>query len=130
MPFELGLGYIRQLLIDLSIRTVLTKVAGRAADGLSFVEQMQDNLQIVRDSLALAQIAQKVVADRFRQEATFKVGQKVYISIKHLPLTHANTSDQQSWKLQALFDGPFVIVRPSKLPNTWYLDLPTGWNIK
>jgi formate-dependent nitrite reductase membrane component NrfD len=54
MLFELDLGYTPWLLINLFIWTVLTKVASRAADGLSFVEQMEDNLQITRNSLVLA----------------------------------------------------------------------------
>lgn len=52
------------------------------------------------------------------------------MSTKNLPLTYSNASDQRSRKLQDIYDGPFTIIKASKSPNAWYLDLPNEWNVR
>jgi hypothetical protein len=130
-PFELDLGYNPRVPIDVSIRATVGKcqsILGRQA--LTFVEKMKYNLDLAREKLAEAQDTQKVAADTHRQESPFQLGQQVYLSTKNLPLTYSNASDQRSRKLQDLYDGPFKIIKASKSPNSWYLDLPSQWNIK
>lgn len=130
-PFELDLGYTPRMPIDL---TIPAAIRGRAEEkggsGLSFAESMRYNLETAKEKLAEAQDNQKLAADKSRQEAKFQIGQQVYLSTKHLPLTYSNTSDQRSRKLQDIFDGPFQIVKASKSPNAWYLDLPKEWNVR
>jgi hypothetical protein len=85
---------------------------------------------VIQSFCSTLHLSTKTAADRFRQEASFKIGDKVYLCTKHLPLTYSNASDQRSRKLQDLYDGPFTVVKASKSPNAWYLDLPKSWNIK
>ena len=99
-------------------------------EAVTFLEHMANNLAIARDRLKEVQDTQKISADKERQEVPFQVGQQVYLNTKNLPLTYSNSSDQRSRKLQDLYDGPFTIVKSSKSPNAWYLDLPQQWNIK
>ena len=80
-PFELDLGYIPRIPIDVSIRATIGKyqsALGRQA--LTFVEKMKHNLDLAREKLAEAQDAQKVAADTHRQETPFQLGQQVYLS--------------------------------------------------
>jgi hypothetical protein len=129
-PFELDLGYTPRTPLDLQLRSVIGNKGRNADAASSFAEKMQFNLDLARDCLQSAQDAQKLAADDHRQDAAFKIGQQVYLNTKNLPLTYSNVSDQRSRKLQDLFDGPFTIVKASKSPNAWYLDLPDTWNVK
>ena len=136
-PFALDLGYTPKIPMDLAIACTINQTTDHAVsrrrgsgDALTFVEQMASNLDLAREKLKEAQDAQKVEADKSRQEVPFQVGQQVYLNTQNLPLTYSNASDQRSRKLQDLFDGPFTITKASQSPNAWYLDLPTQWTIK
>ena len=130
-PFELDLGYTPRMPIDRAVRMVVQGGGGsKEGSGVGFAESMRDNLETAKEKLAEAQLEQKLAADDSRQDADFRVGQQVYLSTKHLPLTYSNSSDQRSRKLQDIFDGPFEIVKASKSPNAWYLDLPKEWNVR
>ena len=64
----------------------------------------------------------EVVANRHRRDLSFEVGQRVWLSTKHLPLRVA------SRKLAALWTGPYEVV--SRVGNVAYkLAIPTTWNI-
>jgi len=130
-PFELDLGYLPRMPVDVVVRAAIgTGTRGKAEAGLSFADRMKYVVALAREKLSEAQEHQKLAADNDRQEANFRVGDQVYLSTKYLPLTYSNTSDQRSRKLQDIFDGPFQIVKASKSPNAWYLDLPKEWNVR
>ena len=131
-PFELDLGYNPRMPIDISVRAAIGRddTANGENSGVGFAEAMQFVVDIAKEKLVEAQEKQKLAADEDRQEARFQVGQQVYLSTKNLPLTYSNSSDQRSRKLQDIYDGPFEIVKASKSPNAWYLDLPKEWNIR
>ena len=130
-PFELDLGYTPRMPVDVVVRAAVGTGTGRRMEsGLSFADRMRNIVNSARDKLSEAQESQKLAADKNKQEANFRVGQQVYLSTKNLPLTYSNASDQRSRKLQDIFDGPFTIVKASRSPNAWYLDLPKEWNVR
>ena len=62
------------------------------------------------------------VANRHRRDLSFEVGQRVWLSTKHLPLRVA------SRKLAALWSGPYDII--GRIGSVAYrLKIPTTWNI-
>ena len=130
-PFELDLGYTPRMPVDVTVRSVIGfGSTGKGGSGLEFADRMKYVVEIAREKLSEAHETQKLAADANRQEARFQVGQQVYLSTKNLPLTYSNASDQRSRKLQDIYDGPFTIIKASKSPNAWYLDLPNEWNVR
>lgn len=88
-PFELDLGYIPRLPIDITIRAALGRGTSRLERrALTFAESMKNNLDLAREKLKDAQDSQKTAADESRQESPFQLGQQVYLSTKNLPLTY------------------------------------------
>ena len=62
------------------------------------------------------------IANRHRRDVAFTVGQKVWLSTKHLPLKVT------SRKLAALWTGPFLV--SACIGSVAYrLDIPDHWNI-
>ena len=62
------------------------------------------------------------VANRARRDVSFQVGQKVWLSTKHLPLRGATR------KLSALWAGPFV-VEQQVTDQAYKLTLPGSWKV-
>ena len=64
----------------------------------------------------------EVIANRHRRDLEFNVGQRVWLSTKHLPLKVT------SRKLAALWTGPFMVTE--RIGSVAYkLDIPDHWNI-
>ena len=64
----------------------------------------------------------EVAANRHRRDIAFTVGQRVWLSTKHLPLRVA------SRKLAALWSGPYDVLECIG-PVAYKLDIPATWNI-
>jgi hypothetical protein len=74
---------------------------------------------------AAAQQRQKAFADQRRVERTFKVGDKVLLSLKYLKLKHSKTSR----KLLPKWIGPFEVVQVVVRPVAYELKMNPGWRV-
>jgi hypothetical protein len=61
-PFELDLGYTPRALLDIAVQAKMGHTRTCTNDSLFFVEQIEDNLRAVKNSLANAQNKQKLLA--------------------------------------------------------------------
>ena len=97
--------------------------------GKAFAERLLRLLKSTQDEIRNAQAAQTAQANRARRpvDAGIKVGAKVFLGSKDLPITYANT-DPNRRKLVHRFIGPYTIVRMVG-PNAVELDLPRDMKI-
>ena len=133
-PFELDLGYIPRMPIDASLQAAITE-EGENIDAMgaaTFLTRQEYNLNLAKEKLRIAQDRQVAMANGKRRAHSFRVGERVYLDTRNLPLTYANVSSTlgNSRKLQDRFAGPFRIVKPSRSPNAWFLELPPTWRIQ
>ena len=88
-----------------------------------FFKRIRDATAQAKLNIEQAQLVQKQQADRSRRYHSFKIGDMVYLTAKHIK--------QQSGvsKLNPLARGPFKIVRQIN-ENAFALKLPPTWRIK
>jgi hypothetical protein len=87
------------------------------------MQHLQQNLELARDNMQLAQDRQAMYANQHRRELIFEEGEEVLLSTKNLKLKHGLTA-----KLSNRYIGPFKIV--SKISDTAYkLGLPANYRI-
>ena len=129
-PFELDLGYTPRMPLDRTLPARTTGASPAALGGAALGERLQQSLRSARNRLAEAQDAIKEKMNSGLRPSSFAVGQSVWLTTDHLPLTHANSSAEISSKLRDRWVGPFTIVKESRSPNAWFLDLPSTWRIQ
>ena len=83
-----------------------------------FVERMKEAIMMAHDAIIGARAAQVVQANKHRREATFKMGDLVYLSTKNL-----NLPKGRARKLVPKFLGPFRINKVLVEGATYQLDL-------
>jgi hypothetical protein len=124
-PFEADLGYTPDLPLD-AIASQATQVRSKspALQGRKFVDHLERILRVAQDRSMEAQDSQAAEANRHRQavDPRIKVGAKVFLDAKDLPITYANVRPNRR-KLIHRYLGPYEIVRFIN-PNAVELDLP------
>ena len=114
-------------------RTLPARTAGASPavlSGAELAERLQQSRRSTRNRLADAQDAIREKMNSRLRPSSFAVRQSVWLQTNHLPLTHANTSAENSSKLRARCVGPFTIVKEFRSPNAWFLDLSSMWRIQ
>jgi hypothetical protein len=94
-----------------------------AAD--EFMRRVRDDVARARDCIKKAQTRQAFYANRHRRHWTFKVGDRVMLSVKHTPLVE---SLRGRAKLSGRFHGPYSIVEVIS-PVAYKLKLPASFRI-
>jgi hypothetical protein len=87
----------------------------------AFAGRLRADLQQARDALQASQLRHAKYANAKRRDYTFRVGDKVWLSAKHLHLTKAENAKQ---KLQPRFYGPFKVIGVVS-PVAYRLELPS-----
>ncbi|ETO66224.1 hypothetical protein F444_16537 [Phytophthora nicotianae P1976] len=120
-PFEADLGYIP--LNPLQLIAENRGKVPKSRHGAEFHEHQAALLRQCQEALAEAQERMRDVYDRNREEQVFKVGDRVYLSTKHLDRRH--TGLPNSSKLGPKWIGPYTVVK--RIHNHAYeLNIQTG----
>jgi hypothetical protein len=127
-PFFADLGYSPRAPMD-SMVTALQKGSARHLSGEQFADRMKAILNTSRLRLQIAQDSQAKWANEKRREVRVAVGNKVWLSTEHLPLSYANVCQQGSTKLRHRWSGPWVVVRMVGA-NAVELDIPRSMGIE
>ncbi|KAE8955448.1 hypothetical protein PR001_g32102, partial [Phytophthora rubi] len=120
-PFEADLGYIPLNPLQLTAEQLV--LAPKSRPGAEFHERQAAILLRCREALAEAQERMRDVYDRNREEQVFDVGEKVYLSTKHLDPKLSGLPN--STKFGPKWIGPYTVVR--KIHNHAYeLNIQAG----
>jgi hypothetical protein len=127
-PFEADLGYTPDLPLD-SIAMATQKQSKSSLRGGEFVDHLERILRVAQDRLIHAQDTQAAEANRHRQpvDPRMRVGSKVFLDTKDLPITYTNVRPNRQ-KLVHRYLGPYTI-RKMMNPNAVELDLPNDMQI-
>ncbi|OWZ22791.1 polyprotein [Phytophthora megakarya] len=121
-PFEADLGYMSLNPLQLAAEQ-LTKVP-KSRRGAEFHENQAALLLRCREALAEAQQRMRDVYDRNRIEQTFEVGDRVYLSTKHLDPKHSGLPNSTNFGPKKWID-PYTVMR--KVHNHAYkLNIQAG----
>jgi len=80
-----------------------------APSAKDWIQESQDILKALKDSLQIAQNQQKIYADRNRVERHFEVGDLVFLCLK--PYTQSKLKQKGAYKLQLHFYEPYRVIR-------------------
>jgi hypothetical protein len=134
-PFRLDLGWDPAIPLDTLAAAALPpgqsgrKPSASTLRGREFSDRLERLLGAAHDALLDAQDRQTVEANRHRQpvDKRIKVGAKVFLDAKDLPITYANVRPNRR-KLIYRYLGPYEIVRMVN-PNAVELDFPNDMKI-
>ena len=119
-PFQLSMGH--HPLTPLAM-LMPNQLKPEAAD--EFMRRVRDDVARARDCIKKAQTRQAFYANRHRRHWTFKVGDRVMLSVKHTPLVESRRGRA---KLSGRFHGPYSIVEVIS-PVAYKLKLPASFRI-
>ncbi|KAE9162108.1 hypothetical protein PF004_g30599 [Phytophthora fragariae] len=120
-PFEADLGYIPLNPLQLTAEQLVR--APKSRPGAEFHERQAAILLRCREALAEAQEQIRDVYDRNREEQVFDVGERVYLSTKHLDPKHSGLPNSTVFGPKWI--GPYTVVR--KIHNHAYeLNIQAG----
>jgi hypothetical protein len=132
-PFFLNYGFHPRSEIDLTLQAAMTEnpkpeVRDVIDSWLEDFKCMDECLRSARENIAKAQASQSLYANRRRLDVTFKVGDKVMVSAKHITRP-ADRGTQ--FKLRLQWIGPFHILEVKYAddgePCAYRIDLPDDW---
>ena len=132
-PFFLNYGFHPRSEIDLTLQAALAEdpkpeVKDVIDSWLGDFKRMDDCLRLARENIIRAQASQSQYANKRRLDTTFKVGDKVMVSAKHITRP-ADRGTQ--FKLRLQWIGPFHILQVKYAddgePCAYRIDLPDNW---
>jgi len=129
-PFEADIGYVPRLPLDL-----LAPDPRRlnSEEGASYAEKLAKTLRMLRERMEESQVAMAAEANEKQQAHPFRVGDKVFLDTRLLPIGYANVTgaandSNNSRKFQHPYAGPFNLLKKAG-ENAFVLDIPAHWRL-